>query len=272
MAIAIEKSPHELRVLAIHAHPDDVEFQCAGTLAILRRLGCHVTIATMTAGDGGSAELSASEISAVRRREARASADLLGADYVCLELCDLRIDVSEDSRRRVTEAVRKARPDLVLTAPPADYLSDHEMTSRLVRDAAFNASVRNFDTRDPAPAPLLGAVPHLYYVDTLEGVDIFGHPVLPDFYVDVSATFETKKAMLACHESQRRWLSAQHGIDEYLESMERWSRHRGREIGVEHAEAFRQHRGHAYPRRNLLLALTAGARERPAIPAARATA
>ncbi|HYC00113.1 MAG TPA: PIG-L family deacetylase [Candidatus Limnocylindrales bacterium] len=257
------KLPHEHRVLAVHAHPDDVEFQCAGTLAILRGLGCPIVIATMTAGDGGSVELSPQEISQVRRAEARASAQLLGAEYACLELCDLRIDVTDDARRRVTELVRRARPDIILTAPPVDYMSDHEMTSRLVREAAFNASVRNFATLAPQPAPILAHVPHLYYVDSLEGVDIFGHPVLPDFYIDVSATFETKKAMLACHASQRQWLAAQHGIDEYLDSMERWSRRRGEEIGVEHAEAFRQHRGHAYPRSNLLLRLVAAVQEQP---------
>src|SRR5579872_672136 len=119
------------RILAIHAHPDDVEFQCAGTLARLAQAGCHVTIATMTAGDCGSAELDPAEISRLRRGEARASAALLKADYLCLEFQDLGIVHDNDSRRRVTEAVRRARPDVVLTAPPVDYMSDHEMTSRL---------------------------------------------------------------------------------------------------------------------------------------------
>ncbi len=61
--------------------------------------------------------------------------------------------------------------------------------------------------------------------------------------------------MLACHASQRDWLLKQHGIDEYLDSQAAWSRHRGREVGVEHAEAFRQYRGHAYPHENRLLEL-----------------
>ena len=78
------------RVLAIHAHPDDIEFQCAGTLALLKQRGCHITTATMTPGDCGSAELGPDEISAVRRAEAKAAADLLGADYLCLEFRDGR--------------------------------------------------------------------------------------------------------------------------------------------------------------------------------------
>ena len=61
----------KLHVLAIHAHPDDIEFQCAGTLRRLRKLGCRITVATMTPGDCGSAEHNAEEIAAIRREEAR---------------------------------------------------------------------------------------------------------------------------------------------------------------------------------------------------------
>lgn len=249
------KQASDIRVLAIHAHPDDVEFQCAGTLSLLKHVGCPITIATMTAGDCGSAELGPDEIAAVRRREARASADLLGADYMCLEFKDVLISINDDARRRVTEAVRRARPDIILTAPPVDYMSDHEFTSRLVRDAAFNAPIRNFHTHQWEPAPPIGHVPHLYYVDAIEGIDPFGQPVAPEFYVDISATIELKRRMLACHESQRGWLLKQHGIDEYLRKMEEWSARRGAEVGVAFAEAFRQHRGHPYPQTNLLLEL-----------------
>ena len=54
---------------------------------------------------------------------------------------------------------------------------------------------------------------------------------------------------------RKRWLRAQHGVDEYLDGQERWSARRGSEIGVKYAEAFRQHRGHPYPYDNALLAL-----------------
>jgi LmbE family N-acetylglucosaminyl deacetylase len=255
MADPSTKKPEEIRVLAIHAHPDDVEFLCAGTLALLKRRGCQITIATMTAGDCGSAELPPAEIAAIRRREARASAELLGADYLCLEFRDLLIQVDAESRRRVVEAVRKVRPDIIITAPPSDYMSDHEFTSRLVRDAAFAAPVRNFYTYQWDPAPPLERIPHLYYVDPIEGTDIYGDRIEPHFYINITETFELKKRMLACHESQRAWLLRQHGIDEYLKAMEDWSRRRGEEIGIPYAEAFRQHRGHPYPRDNILLRL-----------------
>jgi LmbE family N-acetylglucosaminyl deacetylase len=245
----------QVRVLAIHAHPDDIEFQCAGTLALLKQRGCHITIATMTAGDGGSAEMGAEEIARVRRGEAQAAARLLGADCMCLEFQDLCIVHDNESRRRVAEALRRARPDLVITAPPVDYMSDHEVTSRLVRDACFSASVPNYSTHQWDPAPILARIPHLYYVDAIEGIDYFGKTIPMDFIVDISTTFALKREMLACHASQRNWLLQQHGIDEYLDSCQKWSHKRGQEIGVEYGEAFRQHCGHPYPHDNRLATL-----------------
>ncbi|WP_435017308.1 PIG-L deacetylase family protein [Tundrisphaera sp. TA3] len=243
------------RVLAIHAHPDDIEFQCAGTLALLADAGCHLTLATMTPGDCGGAGIDPEELAATRRAEAKAAADLLGADYTCLEFRDLAIFDDDESRRRVTEAIRRARPDVILTAPPIDYLVDHETTSRLVRDACFTATLQNYATRRWEPATPLAKIPHLYYVDPIEGHDRDGNPVPVGFHVDVSAVSERKKAMLACHASQYRWLQEQHGIADYLEAQARWGARRGSEIGVASAEAFRQYLGHAYPHDNLLLAL-----------------
>ncbi|MEZ6065101.1 MAG: PIG-L family deacetylase [Planctomycetaceae bacterium] len=243
------------RILAIHAHPDDIEFQCAGTLALLKQRGCHIVVATMTAGDLGTAEMTSDEIANVRREEARQAAELLGAEFMCLEFGDLAIEVDNAGRRRVTEALRRARPDIVITAPPVDYHVDHEATSRLVRDATFAASVPLFKTEQWDPAPPTERIPHLYYVDALEGVDWFGQPVPYDFVVDISETFELKQRMLACHDSQRAWLRRQHGVDEYLDSCERWSSERGKLIGTAYGEAFRQHLGHPYPHDNRLLQL-----------------
>jgi LmbE family N-acetylglucosaminyl deacetylase len=245
------------RILAVHAHPDDVELQCAGTLALLQQRGCAITIATMTAGDCGSALLPPAEIAKIRRGEAQASAKLLGADYLCLEFQDLSIVHDNDGRRRVTEAVRRAQPDIVITAPPVDYMSDHEVTSRLVRDACFAAPVPNYHTHQWDPAPTLPRIPHLYYVDAIEGIDYFGKAIEPEFIVDVSATFALKLDMLACHASQRDWLLKQHGLDEYLESCRKWCAKRGATIGASYGEAFTQHKGHPYPHDNRLLELLA---------------
>lgn len=261
--------PAPVRVLALHAHPGDLEFQCAGTLALLRQAGCHVTMSTMTPGDCG-AEHGPEAIAAIRRGEARAAAGLIGAEYVCLEFRDLAIFDDDESRRRVAEAIRRARPDLVLTAPPADSLCDHERTSGLVRDACFCAAAPNYATRQWDPAPPLARIPHLDFVDPLGGRDRDGRIVAPNFHIDITPVFPTKRAMLVCHASQRDWFRRQHGVDEYLDSMERAAAARGREIGVAYAEGFRQDRGHAYPQDDRLLALLGqDGRGGPAAPSQR---
>lgn len=247
--------PSPIRVLAVHAHPDDLEFQCAGALALLREAGCAVTMATMTPGDCGSAEHDAETIASIRRGEARAAAELIGADYLCLEFRDLAVFNDDESRRRVTEVLRRVRPDLVLTAPPVDYLCDHEMTSLLVRDACFAAPLPNFVTRQWEPAPPLDRIPHLYFVDPIEGIDRDGRPIPAGFVIDVSRVFAIKRQMLACHASQRNWLLRQHGIDEYLESQAQWGARRGAEVDAAQGEGFRQYLGHPYPKDNLLLSL-----------------
>jgi LmbE family N-acetylglucosaminyl deacetylase len=238
-----------VRILAIHAHPDDIEILAGGTLARLAALGHAITIVTMTPGDCGSAEHSAEEIAAIRRAEAARSAALIDAKYRCAEFRDLAIFHDDAAQRRVTAIVRGERPDVVLTASPIDYLSDHEQTSSLVRDACFAAAAPNYTAGE---APALAHLPHLYFMDAISGVDREARAQLADFYVEIGATFATKRAMLACHESQRAWLRRQHGIDDYLETMERWTREVGRRAGCEFAEGFRRYKGHPYPQSPLL--------------------
>ncbi len=239
------------RILAIHAHPDDCEILAGGTLALLAARGHSITIVTMTPGDCGSAKIGPDEIARIRREEARTSAGLIGAQYLCAEFRDLAIFSDDASRRRVTAILRRRRPDLVITSSPADYMCDHETTSALVRDACFGVSVRNYAAGDDGTAPL-DAIPHLYFMDPIGGVDRDNRPVISDFIVDIRSTFETKKEMLACHASQREWLRRQHGIDEYLEMMERWTREIGRRAGLEFGEGFRHYKGHPYPGTPLL--------------------
>lgn len=236
-----------MRFASIHAHPDDAEILAGGTLALLAEAGHSVTIVSMTPGDCGSAEHSAEEIGSIRRTEASESAKLIGADYRCAEFRDLAIFNTDESRRRVTELIRGLVPDIVLTAAPADYLSDHDTTSILVRDACFAASVPNYVTNAPHPAPALRTIPHLYLMDPVGGVDRFGSAIEPDFVVDVKTTFETKRRMLACHASQREWLKRQHGIEDYIAMMERWTRARGAVAGIDLGEGFRRYAGHPYP-------------------------
>lgn len=235
------------RVLSLMAHPDDAEVFCAGTLILLKRAGFEPHIASMTPGDCGSTQHSASEVSRIRRAEGKAAAARIGATYHCADLRDLAVCYDRASIETVIELVRELRPSIVITHAPHDYLPDHEMTSLLARNAAFGASAPNFDTGRRPAAAATERIPHLYYASPAGAMDIYGEPVASNLYVDVSSVIAEKIEMLACHESQREWLRAQHGMDEYIETFRAWSREVGEAAGTEHAEGFRQHRGHPYP-------------------------
>lgn len=236
-------------ILSIHAHPDDTEILAGGTLAILAEKGHRITIVTMTPGDCGSAEYGPDEISAMRRQEAADAAAMIGAEYRCAEFRDLAIFNDDLSRRRVVELIRSIRPDIILTSSPADYHCDHEATSVLVRDACFAVSAPNYKTGFAAP---MDGIPHLYYLDSMAGRDREGDAIHPEFGVDIERHFDKKRAMLAAHASQRNWLLKQHGMDDYLQTMEEWTHERGQSLGVRYAEGFRQYRHHPYPTSPLL--------------------
>jgi LmbE family N-acetylglucosaminyl deacetylase len=239
-------------ILSILAHPDDAEFLCAGVMIrLVREHGWQAHIATMTPGDCGSAELPPDEISRLRRAEGARAAGVIGGHYHCLEERDLLVTYSAGTLEKVARLLRAVRPSIVLTHSPADYMLDHEMTSTIVRAAAFAAPIPNFlcDRGLGTPLP---HIPHLYYCDPIEGKDPLGRDVPPGFCIDISSAIDAKTEMLACHASQREWLLKHHGMDQYLKAMRDWSSERGRECGVAFAEGFRQHLGHSYPQENLL--------------------
>jgi N-acetylglucosamine malate deacetylase 1 len=236
------------------AHPDDIEITCAGTLVLLKQVGWHVHLATMTAGDMGSMRLSRAAIARVRRREAARSARILGAPYDCLGFNDLTIMCNEPAKRRVSGLIREARPDLLITHPPLDYMADHEETSRIAREAAFASTMPNWKASKGKVRPC-EALPAVLYADPIENRDYFGRRVEARYVVDVTPVIGIKEQMLAAHESQRSWLRAQHGEDEYLLWMRRTGADRARDFGnasVKYAEGFTQHLGHAFPKDDLL--------------------
>jgi LmbE family N-acetylglucosaminyl deacetylase len=236
-------------VLAVGAHPDDVEIFCAGTLALLRTHGWGVECATMTPGDCGSATLSRTEISAIRRKEAAASAALLDGKYHCMEEDDIFIAYDRPTLLKVIKLIRQVRPAIVFTMSPRDYMVDHETTSAVVRTACFSAGMKKIDTDGIEP---LLSIPHLYYMDPMEGKDILGNVIHPTTLVDIGSTMTRKEQMFLCHESQLSWLKSHHGVDEYVVSMRVLATMRGGMVGVQYAEGFRQHLGHAFPQDNIL--------------------
>lgn len=235
--------------LAFMAHPDDAEFMCAGTLIRLQEAGWEIHIATCAPGDCGTATENRWDISSIRTKEAAKAAALIGGTYHCIDERDGFVVYDKTALRKTYDLFRRIAPSLVFTQAPKDYMMDHEQASLLARAGTFLYGGPNV-----SDLPVLegSCIPHLYYCDPLEGVDPLGRPVEPTTLVDITAQLEKKTEMLACHASQRNWLLTYHGIDEYLDSLRRHSAMRGRLAGVPAAEAFIQHRGHAYPRNDLL--------------------
>jgi LmbE family N-acetylglucosaminyl deacetylase len=241
--------------LGLFAHPDDAEFMCAGTLALLRKSGWEVHIATMARGDCGSAVLDREEISGIRQTEAKKSVKLLQGTYHCLGFDDVFILYERESLKAAIELLRRIRPVVVFTHSPSDYMVDHEVTSKITQTACFAAGMRNIETGNSG---IYETVPYLYYSDAMEGKDIYGKPVEPSIWIDIGTVFDIKEKMLACHKSQREWLLQHHNIDEYILSMKRFAAERGRKKNLDFAEVFRQHLGHGFPQDNLLRKVLGG--------------
>lgn len=238
--------------LSFLAHPDDAEILCAGTLARLAHAGWEIHIITATPGDCGTVDQTRWDISAIRTNENKKAAAIIGATYHCLDERDLMVVYDKPTILKATELFRRISPSIVFTHAWKDYMIDHEQVSLLARAATFAFGVPNI-----SQLPIIKGshVPHLYYCDPIEGVDPFGNEVKPTTYVDITKQMKTKIKMLAAHASQREWLRAHHGMDEYIEAMKRHGIQRGEQAGVQYAEAFVQHRGHGYPHDDVLAKL-----------------
>ncbi|MDP9445019.1 MAG: PIG-L family deacetylase [Actinomycetota bacterium] len=218
-----------MRVLAVGAHPDDLEILAAGTLARFHSDGHHVTMCHVASGNRGSYDASMEETASTRLAEARAAAAQIGATHVTLGVPDCEVDASDPAQRRLAvDLVRRERPDLVITHPANDYMGDHNEVSRLVFDASFFASVPLLETGE-APHDI---VPALYHMDTLNGLGF-----VPTEYVDISDTIDTKTRMLQAHTSQLAWLREHDGVD-IVADMRTAAAYRGLQSGVAFAEGF----------------------------------
>ena len=206
-----------MRVLAIAAHPDDVELLCAGTLARLGTAGHELSVAHMTVGDKGG-QKPPDELARIRGEEAEQAAAVIGARTFGGICGDLELYDCEAHRARIAEILDAAGPDLVLTHALNDYHPDHRITGRLV--------VGELDRR-------AAGAPSLLYMDTVGAVDF-----VPEVYTDITETVEVKKQMLRCHASQVAWMASYRATDmEYIiEWLGRW---RGLECGARYAEGFR---------------------------------
>ncbi|HHU53918.1 MAG TPA: PIG-L family deacetylase [Clostridiaceae bacterium] len=224
-----------MNVLAIGAHPDDVEVSAGGTLAKYNSLGHKVFIATATNGNIGSATLSMEEIARVRKEEARKAAAHINAEYICLDYDDEMFFESREARLAFINLVRYCKADVILTHNLTDYNPDHELTAKIVRDITVMIPIAKLKTESKPH----DVIPAIYHWES-----VHGHGFLPTHYVDITDFIEVKKKMCSEHVSQIAWVEDNHqfipeeGENFFSESLIT-SRFRGIQSRVRYAEAFR---------------------------------
>ncbi|HXW07499.1 MAG TPA: PIG-L family deacetylase [Vicinamibacterales bacterium] len=228
------------RALAIGAHPDDIEFVMAGTLLLLKEAGWELHYFNVSSGNLGSLTSPPAETARVRRAEARAAARVLGATWHPPICDDLQIFYDDRTLRRFAAVIRDAGPSVILTHAVRDYMEDHMTTSRLAVTAAFARELPGYRTI-PRRAPSPGAVT-IYHASPHGLRDGLRRVVRPGAFVDTTSVHDRKRAALECHTSQRRFLDVTQGMDDYVRTMEDFSRSVGKLSGrYRHAEGWRRH-------------------------------
>jgi bacillithiol biosynthesis deacetylase BshB1 len=173
-------------VLAISAHPDDVEMTCGGTLILLKARGKRFGIVDLTQGEMGTRGTRET-----RRREAELAAEILGADFrETLDFGDGGLAQTRQNELLLIDVIRREKPRLVLTPYPEDRHPDHARAGRLVTDAGFYAGLRKIETAHPAHRPQ-----QTIYFPT-------GQSHEPDFVVDITPVMETRRAAIRAFASQ----------------------------------------------------------------------
>lgn len=214
-------------VLAVGAHPDDVELGCGGTLLRLKSLGHRTGVVDLTRG-----ELGTRGTVETRALEARRAATLLGLEFrLNLGLRDGNLGLDEESRTELIRVIRKCRPDLVLTHSRWGH-PDHGKATTLVEEAVHHAGLAGIDTSQPRFRPRRIA----YWTH-------FDQPVVPHLGVDISDHYEQKERALAAFASQLyRQESSEPATylsdPRFLERIRSFHTHVGSLVGCSLAEGF----------------------------------
>jgi LmbE family N-acetylglucosaminyl deacetylase len=228
------------RALAIGAHPDDIEFMMAGTLLLLRDAGWDIHCMNVSSGNLGSLTLSPDETARVRCTEAQASARMMNAAWHAPICNDLQVFYDDRTLRRLAAIVREVDPSVVLTHSPQDYMEDHMNTARLAVTATFARSVPSYRTmpeRDPVQTPVT-----IYHASPHGLRDGLRRRIVPEAFVNTTPVQERKRAALECHRSQRGWLDATQGMDNYVATMEDFAKTMGTmSRKFKFAEGWRRH-------------------------------
>lgn len=221
-----------MKLLAIVAHPDDAAIFCGGTLAKHSARGDDVHVVYMTRGEyGGTKNSTQAEVAEQRSQESKQAAEELGVTTSFLDFQDGRIEYSLNNRSRINEVIRNQDPDLLLTHELNDDHPDHRITSQLVQDAYYMASL-----------PLVESE-----IDPVDPDNIykFSKPSSgfePNVFVNISDVFKRKENAVRCHKSQIEFLKDHGGLDRkfdnLMEDVRSQARNYGRRANVRFAEGF----------------------------------
>jgi bacillithiol biosynthesis deacetylase BshB1 len=175
-------------VLAIGAHPDDVELICGGTLIRAQMLGRHTAILDLSAGELGSRGTRE-----IRAQEAAKAGSVMGVSVrENLGLPDGGIENTPETRARIALVIRRLRPAVVITHSLHGRHPDHPVVAQLARDACFVAGLSKIEPESPAYRPR----------KVLHALSFREDYQKPTFVVDISDAFERKLEAVAAYASQ----------------------------------------------------------------------
>jgi N-acetylglucosamine malate deacetylase 1 len=219
-------------VLAIGAHPDDLELSCGGTLAKLVQQGYKVALADVTGG-----ELGTRGTKQIRAREAQEAAHILGAvTRRNLAIPDGHVEVTKTNVRKVITLIRELRPTVLIIPHGIERHPDHAHTHQLCKEAWFFAGLRKL------PTSLRGKqqLPHRphHYFEFMQW-----HEFPAAFVVDISDTYAIKMKAIRAHASQffnpaSKEPETRLSSPTFLDTIETRSKYYGQKIGVTYGEPF----------------------------------
>ena len=240
-------------ILAIGAHPDDMEQFAGGTLLHLVKQGHEVTVAPLTDGACGTKDLSVEEIIKIRAQEQKKAAQLLGVKYINLGIRDGCISYDLETTRKVVALIRKINPSIIITHPTVDYMADHAHTGQLVVWAVPEAGHKNFEV--PTKKAAITHQPFVYHTDPQGLVYPDGQIAPVNTIVDITETIDQKLKAFGAHASQMDFLPNKMNA---IDKTRRWAVIRGEQVGVAYGEGFCQNLLAQYPRKNILVELLPG--------------
>jgi len=219
----------EIDILAIFAHPDDVELAVGGTLLKMKCLGYRTGALDVTQGEMGTRGTVEG-----RAEEAAGAARILKLDVrENLGLADGHVFSDDESRKKLVRVLRRLKPKVILTHQDGDPHPDHNHIVQLVRESARLASMRKYDEKTGEEKIKVPIVAH----------NIFSRRLQPSFVVDISDFLEEKMAAIRAHKSQfynpdSTEPETRLTTKEFLVELESRSRYFGSMIGVAAGEPF----------------------------------